>query len=32
MHSLDANDPTDGNATLKNGYTNLERYLNELAS
>lgn len=28
---LNADDPGDGNATQKDGYTNLERYLNELA-
>ncbi len=31
-HVLNANDPADGNATQKDGYTNLEHYLNELAS
>jgi hypothetical protein len=31
-HGLNANDPADGNATQKDGYTNLEHYLNELAS
>lgn len=30
--SLNPNDPADGNATQKDGYTNLEHYLNELAS
>ena len=29
-HGLNANDPADGNATQKDGYTNLERYLNSL--
>jgi hypothetical protein len=31
-HGLNASDPADGNATQKDGYTNLEHYLNELAS
>lgn len=31
-HGLNANDPADGNARQKDGYTNLEHYLNELAS
>ncbi len=29
-HGLNAKDPADGNATQKDGYTNLERYLNSL--
>lgn len=29
-HGLNANDPADGNATQKDGYTNLEHYLNSL--
>jgi hypothetical protein len=29
-HGLNANDPTDRNATHKDGYTNLEHYLNSL--
>lgn len=29
-HGLNANDPTDGNATQNDGYTNLEHYLNSL--
>jgi hypothetical protein len=31
-HGLNGNDPADGNATQSDGYTNLEHYLNELAS
>jgi hypothetical protein len=31
QHGLNPNDPTDGNAIQENGYTNLERYLSELA-
>lgn len=30
-HGLNADDPADGNATQKDGYTNLEHYLNSLA-
>jgi len=29
-HGLNANDPADGNASQKDGYTNLEHYLNSL--
>jgi hypothetical protein len=29
-NALDVNDPTDGNATQNDGYTNLEQYLNSL--
>jgi len=29
-HGLDANDPSDGNATKSDGYTNLEHYLHSL--
>jgi hypothetical protein len=30
-HGLNASDPADGNATQKDGYTNLDHYLNSLA-
>jgi hypothetical protein len=30
-HRLDPNDPSDGPALARNGYTHVENYLNELA-